>query len=88
MYYPFFIAYMVAGFIVCLVVFFWALNRGQFRDQQRARFLPLEGRPLAGAVRLTRAGRWHAAVLLALAGSGLLATVVAIVLSLLAAGGD
>lgn len=42
MYYPYFIAYMAVGFIICLVVFFWALNSGQFRDQQRARFLPLQ----------------------------------------------
>jgi cbb3-type cytochrome oxidase maturation protein len=42
MYYPYFIAYMAAGFIISLVVFFWALNNGQFRDQQRARFLPLQ----------------------------------------------
>ena len=42
MYYPYFIAYMAAGFIISLVVFFWALNSGQFRDQQRARFLPLQ----------------------------------------------
>ena len=41
MYYPYFIAYMAAGFIISLVVFFWALNCGQFKDQQRARFLPL-----------------------------------------------
>ncbi|MBW2435232.1 MAG: cbb3-type cytochrome oxidase assembly protein CcoS, partial [Deltaproteobacteria bacterium] len=32
---------MAAGFIISLVVFFWALNNGQFKDQQRARFLPL-----------------------------------------------
>jgi len=42
MYYPYFIAYMAAGFIISLVVFFWALNNGQFKDQQRARFLPLQ----------------------------------------------
>ena len=42
MYYPYFIAYMAAGFIISLVVFFWALNSGQFKDQQRARFIPLE----------------------------------------------
>ena len=41
MYYPYFIAYMAAGFVISLVVFFWALNNGQFRDQQRARFIPL-----------------------------------------------
>jgi cbb3-type cytochrome oxidase maturation protein len=42
MYYPYFIAYMAAGFVISLVVFFWALNHGQFKDQQRARFIPLE----------------------------------------------
>ena len=42
MYYPYFIAYMAAGFIISLIVFFWALNSGQFKDQQRARFLPLQ----------------------------------------------
>jgi len=42
MYYPYFIAYMVIGFTISLVVFFWALNSGQFKDQQRARFIPLE----------------------------------------------
>jgi cbb3-type cytochrome oxidase maturation protein len=33
---------MAAGFVISLVVFFWALNNGQFKDQQRARFIPLE----------------------------------------------
>jgi cbb3-type cytochrome oxidase maturation protein len=42
MYYPYFIAYMAAGFIISLALFFWALNSGQFKDQQRARFLPLQ----------------------------------------------
>jgi cbb3-type cytochrome oxidase maturation protein len=42
MYYPYFIAYMAAGFVISLLVFFWALNNGQFKDQQRARFIPLE----------------------------------------------
>ena len=47
MYFPYFIAYMTIGFAISLAVFFWALNRGQFRDQQRARFLPLDGAPAA-----------------------------------------
>ena len=42
MYYPYFIAYMAAGFLISIVVFIWALNNGQFKDQQRARFIPLE----------------------------------------------
>ena len=42
MYYPYFIAYMATGFVISIVVFFWALNNGQFKDQQRARYIPLE----------------------------------------------
>ena len=33
---------MALGFIISLMVFFWALNTGQFKDQQRARFIPLD----------------------------------------------
>jgi cbb3-type cytochrome oxidase maturation protein len=43
MYFPYFITYIVAGLAITLVVFFWALKNGQFRDQQRARYLPLQG---------------------------------------------
>ena len=42
MYYPFFIVYMLIGFVLSVVVFLWALNAGQFKDQKRARFLPLD----------------------------------------------
>ena len=87
MYYPYFIAYMAAGFVISLVVFFWALNRGQFKDQQRARYLPLEGKPANGPARLSRIGRWQAVILVTLACSGLVATAVAIVVSLILAGG-
>ena len=87
MYFPFFLAYMAAGFVICLAVFFWALNRGQFRDQQRARFLPLEDKPSSGPVRLSKGGRVQSVILLAMACSGLVASIVAVVLSLMAAGG-
>ena len=42
MYYTFFIIYLVVGFAATLWVFLWAVRNGQFKDQQRARFLPLE----------------------------------------------
>lgn len=42
MYYPYFIVYMAAGFVISIVVFLWALHNGQFEDQQRARFIPLQ----------------------------------------------
>jgi hypothetical protein len=86
MYFPYFIAYMVAGFVISLAMFFWALSRGQFRDQQRARFLPLENRPASGPARLSRAGRWQSVILMAMACSGLLASAVAVIMSLVAAG--
>ena len=41
MVYLFFVLYMITGFIISLCLFFWALRNGQFRDQKRARFLPL-----------------------------------------------
>jgi cbb3-type cytochrome oxidase maturation protein len=41
MIYLFFVLYMITGFIISLCLFFWALKNGQFRDQKRARFLPL-----------------------------------------------
>ena len=42
MYYPFFLAYILTGLLIGIVVFVWALKNGQFTDQQRARFLALE----------------------------------------------
>jgi hypothetical protein len=87
MYFPYFIAYMAAGFVISLVMFFWALSRGQFREQQRARFLPLENRPAGGPARLSRTGRWQSVILMVMACSGLLASAVAVILSLVAAGG-
>ncbi len=87
MYFPYFLAYMAAGFVISLAVFVWALNTGQFKDQQRARFLPLEDKPAAEPARLSRIGRWHTVILLAMASSGLVASVVAVVLSLIAASG-
>ena len=73
MYYPYFITYIVVGLAISLVVFFWALSRGQFRDQQRARFLPLQGEDLP-PVRQSRLGRFEIYALLALAVLGLAAS--------------
>lgn len=73
MYYPYFITYIVVGLVISLVVFFWALSRGQFRDQQRARFLPLQGEDLP-PVRQSRLGRYEIYALLALAVLGLAAS--------------
>jgi nitrogen fixation-related uncharacterized protein len=75
MYYPYFIAYMLSGFVISLIVLFWALRHGQFRDQSRLRFLPLADEPdPASATRVTRMNRWEGYVLIGLACTGLATT--------------
>jgi hypothetical protein len=82
MYFPYFVAYMTIGFAISLAVFFWALNRGQFRDQRRARFLPLEGAPAAAPAKLSRKGLIETWGLFALAGCGLAGSVAVIIFAL------
>jgi cbb3-type cytochrome oxidase subunit 3 len=82
MYLPYFIAYMTIGFAISLAVFFWALNRGQFRDQQRARFLPLQGTPAAAPTKLSRKGLIETWGLFALVCCGLTGSVAVIVFAL------
>ncbi len=74
MYFPYFIAYIVIGFSISLLVFFWAVKSGQFQDQQRARFLPLRDEPDVGPVKISRFSRWEIYGLFFLAAAGLTAT--------------
>ena len=77
MYFPFFIAYMIIGFAISLLVFYWAFHNGQFNDQQRARYLPLEGGVNRSAsIKLPMAKRIETFSLFFLAGCGLLATAI------------
>jgi len=85
MYYPYFITYIVVGLVIRLVVFFWALTRGQFQDQQRARFLPLQGEELP-PVRQSRLGRLEIYALLLLAVSGLAASAARLLFALYSGG--
>ena len=85
MYYPYFIAYMAAGFIVSIVVFLWALNKGQFNDQQRARFLPLENDLKTAPVKLSRFARIEAIALFSLVCICLLCSGAVIVFALMKA---
>jgi cbb3-type cytochrome oxidase maturation protein len=48
---------MSAGFVISIVVFIWALNNGQFKDQQRARFIPLESDLQTEPVKASRFAR-------------------------------
>jgi cbb3-type cytochrome oxidase maturation protein len=76
MYFPYFIAYMTAGLIISILVFLWALKTGQFKDQQRARFLPLYGDVESEPARTSRLNRIGAYVLFGIVCSGLLASAV------------
>lgn len=83
MYFPYFVAYMTAGFLMSLAVLLWAVHRGQFRDQERARFLPLDGPAAAGGrARLTRRGWIESAGLFVLVLAGLGGSVAVIVFAL------
>ncbi len=80
MYYLYFISYMVAGLAVSLVVFIWALNNGQFKDQQRARYLPLRDETDEDEPPVVRAKKFspyetYALMFLAFAGLAVIAAV-------------
>ena len=87
MYYPYFIVYMVIGFGISLAVFFWALSRGQFRDQERARFLPLEAEQPSRLLKVSRFNRFEAYALGAIVLLGLAASGAVLLFSLIFGGG-
>jgi cbb3-type cytochrome oxidase maturation protein len=76
---------MAVGFVISVVVFLWAVKAGQFKDQQRARFLPLEGQPDNGPLKVTRYSRIHTIVLFVLACAGVASTAVVLAYTLLTA---
>ncbi len=82
MYYPYFITYILVGFAISLLVFFWALKNGQFNDQQRARFLPLEEERDAPAGDATPINRIETVALGVLACAGLAATASVLIFAL------
>jgi cbb3-type cytochrome oxidase maturation protein len=86
MYYPYFLTYMISGFAISLVVLLWALKNGQFKDQQRARFLPLEEGLEAEPVRVSKLGRIEAYALIILACLGLFGTAATLIFSIFTGG--
>ena len=82
MYFPYYIVYMVIGFVITLVVFFWALNQGQFKDQKRARFIPMEAAGNTKPVKISRFARLEFIALFALVGIGLATSVVVVAFAL------
>jgi hypothetical protein len=67
--------------MITLVVFIWALKKGQFKDQDRARFLPLEDEPDAEKVMVTTFNRFEAYGLIFLVIAGLALTVMVLFFS-------
>lgn len=74
MYYPYLITYMLAGFIISVVTFIWALKNGQFKDQQRARYLPLADVENGPPLRAPRYYRIKIFLLFAMACAGIVST--------------
>jgi cbb3-type cytochrome oxidase maturation protein len=76
-----FLLYLLAGIVLCAAVFYWAVASGQFRDQERARYLPLFGQ--APLPRDVSTGRWSRSMILTvLLLCGTLAVQIAVVLIL------
>jgi cbb3-type cytochrome oxidase maturation protein len=86
MYYPYFLTYMALGLGITLIVFAWALKNGQFKEQQRARFLPLHEAPDPPPPRPARFVRLQIAVLFSMAALGLAASGAVIVFALIHGG--
>jgi len=82
-YYPYFITYIVIGFAISLLVFIWALQNGQFGDQQRARFLPLENETDPPVAKASRIKRYEIYALFLLAATGLAASGAVLVFAIL-----
>jgi nitrogen fixation-related uncharacterized protein len=86
MYYPYFLAYMLSGFVISLIVLVWALRNDQFKDQQRARFLPLEEGLEAEPIKVSKVGRIEAYALIVLASLGLFGTAATLLFSIFKGG--
>ena len=85
MYYPYFITYMVIGLVISFFVFLWALNSGQFKDQKRARFLPLQDEEEMRPRKVSRVSRLELYALAVLATAGLMTCAAVLVFALIRA---
>jgi cbb3-type cytochrome oxidase maturation protein len=83
--FSFFTVYMVIGLCISAWVFFWALKNGQFSDQKRAAFLPLQHDMQNPPARIRRIHRLEGFALLAMACLGLLISASVLAFSLLRA---
>ena len=83
MYFPYFVSYILIGLITGLTFFFWAVKNEQFRDQQRARFLPLTPSDDTPSAKTSRMGRIEAFGLILLACAGLATSAAVLIFSLI-----
>ncbi len=83
MYYPYFLTYMALGLGITLIVFSWALSRGQFKGQQRARYLPLHDAPDPPPPKPSRFIRLQIITLFIMAALGLSASAAVIIFALI-----
>ena len=83
MYYPYFLTYMALGLGITLIVCSWALRRGQFNEQQRARYLALHDAPDPPSAKPSRFIRLEIGVLFVLAALGLSASAAVIIFALI-----
>jgi nitrogen fixation-related uncharacterized protein len=86
-YYLFWAILIVASLWVSLGGFFWAYRHGQFKDQDRARFLPLRGEaePLLPAK--VRGGGHEAFVMMGILAVGISAILVVLIMAIVRTAG-
>jgi cbb3-type cytochrome oxidase maturation protein len=82
-YFPYFVSYILIGLVIGLTFFFWAVKNEQFRDQQRARFLPLATSEDITSVKSSRMGRIETFGLALLVCAGLAASAAVLIFSLI-----
>jgi len=75
---------MVIGLALGVAVFAWAVATGQFKDQQRARFLALENEATSQDLKSGRIGRVEVYTLGFLAIAGLGASAAVLIFALMA----
>ena len=86
MYFPYFVTYIIVGLVISLAALLWALTNGQFREQRRARFIPLADDLGPPPARISRFNRIEAYILGGIALAGLTASAALLIYSLVRGG--
>ncbi len=54
MFLQFWILFMIVGLSLSMWIFYWAVKRGQFEEQERAKYLPLANPPIESEIQTNR----------------------------------